>query len=100
MALVGSSGCGKSTCIQLIQRLYDPIDGNVLIDGHDLPTLNIKWLRQNIGIVGQEPILFDCTIRENILYANQGASEEEVWEACRNANAYDFIFATLCVEFH
>jgi len=91
VALVGSSGCGKSTCIQLIQRLYDPMDGNVLIDGHDLPTLNIKWLRQNIGIVGQEPILFDCTIRENILYANQGASEEEVWEACRNANAYDFI---------
>jgi ATP-binding cassette subfamily B (MDR/TAP) protein 1 len=91
VALVGSSGCGKSTCIQLIQRFYDPEMGNVLIDGVDLTSLNLKWLRGNIGVVGQEPALFDFSIRENILLAKPDATEEEIWEACTEANAASFI---------
>ena len=68
VALVGSSGCGKSTCIQLVQRFYDPHDGTVTLDGNNLVDLNVGWLRDNIGIVSQEPVLFDCTIKENIRY--------------------------------
>ena len=78
MALVGSSGCGKSTCVQLLQRFYDPDSGSVLIDGNNLRDLNVGWLRDNVGVVGQEPVLFDCTIRENILYAKSDASQEEI----------------------
>ena len=66
VALVGPSGCGKSTCIQLIQRFYDPDSGNVFLDGKDITEYNVGWLRDQIGIVGQEPVLFDCTIEENI----------------------------------
>ena len=68
VALVGPSGCGKSTCIQLIQRFYDANGGQVLIDGKDIRDINLGWLRDNIGIVGQEPVLFDCTIKENIRF--------------------------------
>ena len=68
LALVGQSGCGKSTCIQLIQRFYDGTSGDITIDGTSIPSLNIKWLRAQIGFVQQEPILFDKTIEENILY--------------------------------
>ena len=75
---MGSSGCGKSTCIQLLQRFYDPDSGSVLIDGNNLKDLNVGWLRDNVGVVGQEPVLFDCTIRENILYAKPDASQEEI----------------------
>ena len=78
MALVGSSGCGKSTCVQLLQRLYAPASGSVLIDGNNRRDLNVGWLRDNVGVVGQEPVLFDCTIRENILYAKSDASQEEI----------------------
>ena len=91
VALVGSSGCGKSTCVQLLQRLYDPDSGEILLDGQNLRNLNVGWLRDNIGIVGQEPVLFDCTIKENIRYAKQDATEKEIEEACREANAYEFI---------
>ena len=91
VALVGSSGCGKSTCVQLLQRLYDPDSGEILLDGQNLRSLNVGWLRDNIGIVGQEPVLFDCTIKENIRYAKQDATEKEIEEACREANAYEFI---------
>ena len=91
VAFVGSSGCGKSTCIQLIQRFYDPDSGSINIDGIDIKTLNVKWLRENIGIVGQEPVLFDCTIRENIKYAKLDATEEEILKACKEANALEFI---------
>lgn len=62
VALVGNSGCGKSTCIQLIQRFYDPIFGEILIDGLDITKYNISWLRSNIATVGQEPVLFSGTI--------------------------------------
>ena len=91
VALVGSSGCGKSTCVQLLQRLYDPDSGEILLDGQNLRNLNVGWLRDNIGIVGQEPVLFDCTIKENIKYAKQDATEKQIEEACREANAYEFI---------
>ncbi|XP_018348574.1 PREDICTED: multidrug resistance protein homolog 49-like isoform X2 [Trachymyrmex septentrionalis] len=91
VALVGESGCGKSTCIQLIQRLYDPIDGQVLLDGVDVSTLNVQWLRSHIGVVGQEPVLFDTTIRENIRYGNDSITEEEMIKAAKEANAHDFI---------
>merc|ERR1711892_405122 len=91
VALVGSSGCGKSTCVQLVQRLYDPDNGVVMLDGRDLKDLNVGWLRDHIGIVGQEPVLFDCSIKENICYAKAGASDEDIIRACKEANAFDFI---------
>ena len=91
VALVGSSGCGKSTIVQLIQRLYDPDQGSVSVDGVDLKQLNVGWLRDNIGVVGQEPVLFDSSIKQNIQLAKQSATEQEIESACREANAYDFI---------
>ena len=65
-ALVGHSGCGKSTIVSLLLRFYDPVNGQILLDGVDIKTLNIQWLRSQIGIVSQEPILFNYSIRENI----------------------------------
>lgn len=91
VALCGPSGCGKSTIFQLIQRFYDPADGNVLLDGHDIRTLNLKWLRSNIGIVSQEPILFYGTIEDNIRYGKLDASDEEIIAAAKMANAHEFI---------
>ncbi|XP_015524858.1 ATP-dependent translocase ABCB1 [Neodiprion lecontei] len=91
VALVGGSGCGKSTCIQLLQRFYDPPGGQILLDGQDLKDLNVEWLRSNIGIVGQEPVLFDTTIAENIRYGKINATEEEIVAAAKKANAHDFI---------
>ncbi|GFO46406.1 multidrug resistance protein 1 [Plakobranchus ocellatus] len=91
VALVGQSGCGKSTVVQLLQRFYDPDAGKVCLDGVDIRDINIRWLRQHIGIVGQEPVLFATTIAENIKYGREGATMEEVIRACKNANAYDFI---------
>merc|ERR1719189_883686 len=91
VALVGSSGCGKSTCIQLIQRFYDPISGKVTIDGNDIKDLNIGWLRDRIGVVGQEPVLFDLSIKENIRLGNFKASDDDIEKACKEANAFNFI---------
>ncbi|KAL2727033.1 multidrug resistance protein 49 isoform X1 [Vespula squamosa] len=91
VALVGGSGCGKSTCLQLIQRLYDPLQGQVYLDGVDISKLNVQWLRSYIGVVGQEPVLFDTTIRENIRYGNDSVTEEEMIKAAKEANAHDFI---------
>merc|ERR1719414_779661 len=91
IALVGSSGCGKSTCIQLIQRFYDPESGSVEVDGHNIKDLNIGWLRDHIGVVGQEPVLFDLTIKENIRLGKQSATDAEIEKACQEANAYNFI---------
>jgi ATP-binding cassette subfamily B (MDR/TAP) protein 1 len=90
-ALVGPSGCGKSTCVQLIQRLYDPTEGTVTLDGRDLKSLNVGWLREQIGVVGQEPVLFDATIRHNIILGRPTASEADIIAACKEANAYEFI---------
>ncbi|XP_069504348.1 ATP-dependent translocase ABCB1-like [Ambystoma mexicanum] len=91
IALVGASGCGKSTTIQLLQRFYDPLQGEILVDGHDIRTLNVKWLRENIGVVSQEPILFGTTIAENIRYGREDVTEAEIEHAAKEANAYDFI---------
>lgn len=91
MALVGSSGCGKSTTVQLLQRFYDPQEGFVSIDGHDIRSLNIRYLREMIGVVSQEPILFATTITENIRYGRPDVTYEEIVTATKEANAYDFI---------
>ncbi|XP_075422827.1 ATP-dependent translocase ABCB1-like isoform X2 [Ascaphus truei] len=99
MALVGSSGCGKSTTIQLLQRFYDPLNGEILLDGHDVRTLNVKWLRENIGIVSQEPVLFGTTIEENIRYGREDVTNDEIEQAAKEANAYDFI-SKLPDKFH
>ncbi|GLH02038.1 Multidrug resistance protein homolog 49 [Gryllus bimaculatus] len=91
VALVGSSGCGKSTCIQLIQRFYDPRKGTVKLDGCDIKELNVAWLRSHIGVVGQEPVLFQTTIAENIRYGHETATMDEIIAAAKKSNAHDFI---------
>ncbi|XP_062574024.1 ATP-dependent translocase ABCB1-like isoform X1 [Saccostrea cucullata] len=91
VALVGASGCGKSTVVKLIQRMYDPQNGRVLLDGNDLKNLNTNWLRNNIGVVSQEPVLFAMTIAENIKLGNPDATIQEIEEAAKAANAHDFI---------
>ncbi|OCT61132.1 bile salt export pump [Xenopus laevis] len=90
-AFVGPSGAGKSTTVQLIQRFYDPDVGMVTLDGHDIRSLNIQWLRSLIGIVEQEPVLFATTIAENIRYGKENATMEEIITAAKEANAYNFI---------
>ncbi|XP_034006912.1 bile salt export pump isoform X2 [Trematomus bernacchii] len=90
-AFVGPSGAGKSTAIQLIQRFYDPKEGMVTLDGHDIRGLNIQWLRSLIGIVEQEPVLFATTIAENIRYGRPDVPMEDVIGAAKQANAYNFI---------
>jgi ABC-type multidrug transport system fused ATPase/permease subunit len=91
IALVGPSGAGKSTLVSLIPRFYDVRSGSVKIDGTDVRDLTIESLRHHIGFVFQEPILFTGTIWENLLYGNPRASRQEIIQACRAANAYDFI---------
>ncbi|BBG97933.1 P-glycoprotein 20 [Prunus dulcis] len=91
VAVVGVSGSGKSTIISLIERFYDPVAGQVLLDGRDLKVYNLRWLRNHLGLVQQEPIIFSTTIRENIIYARHNASEAEMKEAARIANAHHFI---------
>jgi subfamily B ATP-binding cassette protein MsbA len=93
LALVGPSGAGKSTIFNLIPRFYDPTDGSVRIDGYDLRSVTQHSLREQIGIVPQETILFGGTIRENILYGRLDATEEEMIEAAKAANAHEFILA-------
>jgi len=91
VALCGASGSGKSTAIQLIERFYDPDQGSVKLDGVDVKDLNVRWLRQQIGLVSQEPVLFSGTIAENIGMGKPGASREEVIAAAQMANAHTFI---------
>ena len=91
IAIVGPSGSGKSTIINLIPRIYDVISGEVLFDGVDVRKLDLSFLRSQIGLVSQETYLFNGTIRENLLYANENASEEMIVEACKKANIHDFI---------
>ena len=91
LALVGPSGAGKTTLVNLIPRFYDPVSGNISIDGHKIRDVQIKSLRDQVGIVPQETLLFGGTVRENILYGRLEASESEVIEAARSANAHDFI---------
>ncbi|KAJ9540044.1 hypothetical protein OSB04_026550 [Centaurea solstitialis] len=91
VAVVGVSGSGKSTIISLIERFYDPVAGQVMLDGRDLKQFNLRWLRNHLGVVQQEPIIFSTTIKENIIYARHNASEAEIKEAARIANAHHFI---------
>lgn len=91
VGLVGSSGSGKSTTIALLQRFYDPIEGEVFLDGYKIRKLQLKWLRSQMGLVNQEPVLFATSIRENILFGKEGASMDDVISAAKAANAHDFI---------
>ena len=96
VALCGRSGSGKSTIIQLIERFYDPHEGRVLLDGVDLKTLNVRWLRAQLGLVSQEPVLFQGTVAQNIAYGKPTeASQEEIEAAAKMANAHSFITESL-----
>ncbi|CAH1394580.1 unnamed protein product [Nezara viridula] len=90
-AIVGTSGAGKSTIVSLISRLYDVTGGQILVGGVDMRKLNICWLRNQIGVVGQEPMLFDTSIEENIRYGKTTATLEEIIEAAKISYAHDFI---------
>ncbi|PWA71493.1 AAA+ ATPase domain-containing protein [Artemisia annua] len=90
-ALVGASGAGKSTIFALLERFYDPIEGLILLDGQDIRTLQVKWLRCQMGMVGQEPVLFADTILENILMGKENATKDEAIKACIAVNANKFI---------
>ncbi|KAK7347973.1 hypothetical protein VNO80_22518 [Phaseolus coccineus] len=90
-ALVGESGSGKSTVVSLIERFYDPLSGEVLIDSINLKGFQLKWIRQKIGLVSQEPVLFTCSIKDNIAYGKDGATDEEITAAAEIANAAKFI---------
>ena len=91
IAIVGPSGSGKSTIINLIPRLYDVSEGSVTFDGIDVRKLDLQFLRSQVGVVSQETYLFNGTIRENLLYAKEDATEEEMIEALQKANIYDFV---------
>ncbi|RLN63905.1 hypothetical protein BBJ29_004795 [Phytophthora kernoviae] len=92
VAFCGQSGGGKSTCVALLERFYDPIQGQVLLDGVDIRELNVRWLRSNLGLVGQEPTLFMGTIAENIAYGlDVMPSMDEIEAVAKMANAHDFI---------
>jgi len=94
IALVGPSGAGKTTMVNLVARFYDPLSGRVLIDGYDLRELKLDELRKHMGIVPQETMLFRGTIAENIAYGRIGATREEIIEAAKAANAHEFIINT------
>nr|XP_006823097.1 PREDICTED: multidrug resistance protein 3-like [Saccoglossus kowalevskii] len=93
VALCGSSGCGKSTTVHLLQRFYDTASGSIKIDGQDIKNINISWLRKHIGVVSQEPVLFATTIAENIRYGKEDVTQAAIEKACKESNAHDFISA-------
>jgi ATP-binding cassette subfamily B protein len=91
VALVGQTGAGKSTVMALLLRLWDPLNGRVLIDGQDLRDVTLESLRRNIGVVFQEAMLLNRSIRENLLIGKPDATQAELENACRAADAYEFI---------
>jgi ABC-type multidrug transport system fused ATPase/permease subunit len=91
VALVGESGCGKSTFVNLMMRFYDPNAGQILLDGVPLPEYNLHELRKAISLVMQEPIIFNYSITENVLYGKLDASNQQIFDACQLANCNDFI---------
>ena len=98
VAIVGESGCGKSTLVGLIERFYDPTGGQILLDGKDTSTLNVQWLRSQVALVAQQPMLFPTTIFENIAAGLKNKAEmkdtdvkREVEKAAKQANAHQFI---------
>jgi len=103
VALCGPSGSGKSTIVQLIERFYDPVEGVVCLDGRDIKTLNVRWLRSQLGLVSQEPVLFQGTVAENIAYGKPEtageATQAEIEEAASMANAHSFITQTLAESY-
>src|SRR5207249_9407929 len=94
VALVGPTGAGKTTLVNLLHRFYEPTEGALAVDGHDLRTVRLESLYRQIALVPQETVLFGGTILDNIRYGRQEATEEEVITASRAANAHDFILAT------
>ncbi len=94
VAFVGGTGAGKSTLLSLVPRFYDPTGGRILLDGHDLRDITKKSLRSHISIVLQDTLLFSTTIRENIAYGRPGATEDEIVEAAKRAQAHEFIMET------
>jgi len=96
MALCGASGSGKSTLIQLLERFYDPLSGSITLDGVDIKSLNVRWLRSQLGLVGQEPVLFQGTVAQNIAFGKStAATPAEIEKAARAANAHGFITENL-----
>ncbi|CAF4617587.1 unnamed protein product [Rotaria socialis] len=93
IALVGNSGSGKSTCIQLLTRLYEPTEGQIFLDGLLIDSYNLNWLRDQIAVLNQEAVLFTKSIRENIRDGKPDATDNEIYEAAKEANAHDFIMA-------
>lgn len=91
VALVGQTGAGKSTAMALLQRLWDPVEGRITVDGHDLRDISLESLRRNVGVVFQESMLFNRSIRDNLLVGKPDATQEEIESACRMAEAHDFI---------
>ena len=91
VALVGASGAGKSTVARLIERFYDPQHGSITLDGYDFRQLDVRWLRQQIGFVEQEPTLFDRSVEDNVRYGKPDARFAEIRGACELANAHEFI---------
>ena len=89
--LFSISGGGKSTVVKMLERFYDPVSGSVKLDGVDIKDINLKHFRSLIGYVGQEPTLFATSIAKNIKYGNPSATQEQIEEAARLANAHDFI---------
>ena len=102
VALVGASGCGKSTTVALLERFYDPLAGGVFVDGQEISTLNVNEYRSHLALVSQEPTLYQGTIRENVLLGadRQNVPEEDIVQACRDANIYDFIMSLPSVVHH
>ncbi len=90
-ALVGPSGAGKTTVTYMLPRLYDPTEGSITLDGHDLREIELESLADHVGMVTQETFLFHTSIRENLLYARQNATQEELEDVCRAANIHDYI---------
>ena len=91
VALVGESGCGKSTIVSLLLRFYDVNEGWILLDGVDIREYDLRYLRKAMGLVMQEPILFNYSISENIMYGNKEAKNSDIKEAATIANALEFI---------
>jgi len=91
VGLVGGSGSGKSTIISLIERFYAPSQGEILLDGIHIENFQLRWLREQIGLVSQEPVLFATSVKENILFGKECASMDEVVSAAKAVNAHEFI---------